>query len=419
MFCKEQMGGHFMKDFSWKIRICRTLYYATGLPVRLTAGGKDVFSMPEKIVTAADVIGDASLMQDALAEDSGASADVHYSATPAGERFAVIRPEAGTFVSVGPFLVEQPSDAFIAGLVRSGALKLHSREAMREYLNSLPVLSARQYYYTGKLIEMLFNTEGLKRASTPATGMADEGDDYVSEAGIPDSYFIRSQEYKSELFLHSPYMVEQEICHFISLGDTDGALHVLSEINSSPRAQLAKNTLRSLKNSMICSCAFMARAAIAGGLSADEAFTLSDAYIQEIESAGGAARVLAYETEMVRGYTAAVKSAAGRDWSKTVHQAADYINSHLCEDLSVEKIADAVFLNPNYLSGIFARETGETVHSFIIRRRIEEAGFFVRNTDESFADIASFYRFCSQSHFTRCFREIMGTTPGKYRNGYN
>lgn len=161
----------------------------------------------------------------------------------------------------------------------------------------------------------------------------------------------------------------------------------------------------------------MARAAISGGVSPDEAFTLSDAYIQEIEASADIRRIISYETEMVKGYTAAVKASAGLGQSKAVSQTVAYINSHLCEELTTESIADAVFLNPNYLSGLFAKETGETVHRFIIRRRVEEAEFFVRNTSESFADIASFYRFCSQSHFTKCFREIMGITPGKCRNG--
>lgn len=416
-----------MAQYRREIQVCRCFHYSAGLPVRLITGSRVMFSMPEKITTAVDVTGDESISSELQLMVFESDTEIHdshspvrYAANQVGENYIILHAAPELSVSVGPFLAEPATSSYITGLVRSGVLKLHDKAPMQEYLDSLPVLTSKQFYYLGKLLEMLFLPDGVSIPELSVSEPAKKNDterDLSAGTQIPDSYFIRSQDYRSELFLHSPYMVEQEICHFISAGDTDGALRVLSEINSRPRAQLAKNTVRSLKNSMICSCAFMARAAISGGVSADEAFTLSDAYIQDIESANDIRRILAYETEMVKGYTAAVKSLAGKGLSRTVSQAIDYVNSHLCEELSVGMIADAVFLNPNYLSGLFAKETGETIHSFIIRRRIEEAGFFVRNTAESFADIASFYRFCSQSHFTRCFREIMGTTPGKYRNG--
>ena len=396
-----------MEKYEREIRICRCVHYASGLSVRLISASQTVFSIPETIMTAAGITGDSSLSP----EQQTGSSSARYASTPAGENYIILQIAPELFAYVGPFLVESPSSAYMTSLIRSGVIRLRDKNAVQEHLSSLLVLSSKQFYYLGELLEMLFSSE-----SDAPPDVSGEATVTPDEARIPDSYFIRSQDYRSELFLHSPYMVEQEICHFISSGDTDGALRVLAEINSRPRAKLAKNTVRSLKNSMICSCAFMARAAIAGGVSADEAFTLSDTFIQEIEAASDIRSILDYEVKMVRGYTAAVKALSSKGRSKPVMQAVDYINAHLCEELSIGTIADAVFLNPNYLSGLFVKETGETLHSFIIRRRIEDAAFMVRYTEEPFAEIASFYRFCSQSHFTQCFREILGTTPGRYRN---
>ena len=396
-----------MEKYEREIRICRCVHYASGLSVRLISASQTVFSIPETIMTTAGITGDSSLSP----EQQTGSSSARYASTPAGENYIILQIAPELFAYVGPFLVESPSSAYMTSLIRSGVIRLRDKNAVQEHLSSLLVLSSKQFYYLGELLEMLFSSE-----SDAPPDVSGEVTVTPDEVRIPDSYFIRSQDYRSELFLHSPYMVEQEICHFISSGDTDGALRVLAEINSRPRAKLAKNTVRSLKNSMICSCAFMARAAIAGGVSADEAFTLSDTFIQEIEAASDIRSILDYEVKMVRGYTAAVKALSSKGRSKPVMQAVDYINAHLCEELSIGTIADAVFLNPNYLSGLFVKETGETLHSFIIRRRIEDAAFMVRYTEEPFAEIASFYRFCSQSHFTQCSREILGTTPGRYRN---
>lgn len=419
-----------MQQFSREIHTCRCFFYSLGIPVVLRYKGSTIFRMPEDIKTAFSVTGDDSLSPERFQSESssdtadyGRNPQVQYLVSPAEEHFIALNVGDGLSVYSGPFLTEPATPALISGLVRSGIIKMRNRTEIQDYFSSLPVISIRRFYYLGKLLELLFVSESVRTVDEESLPVHNAA--IVSSAEtvspsvrmIPDSYFIKAQDYKAQLFFHSPYMVEQEICHFISAGDTEGALQVLSEINSRPKAQLAGNAVRSTKNSMICSCTFMARAAIDGGVSPDEAFTLSDTYIQGIETCNDINRILNFEEEMVRGYTAAVKALATKGRHKTITQAIDYINSHLCEELTATLIAEAVFLNPNYLSGLFLKETGETLHSFIVRRRIEDASFFVRSTAEPFADIASFYRFCSQSHFTRCFKAIMGTTPGKYRNG--
>ncbi len=73
-------------------------------------------------------------------------------------------------------------------------------------------------------------------------------------------------------------------------------------------------------------------------------------------------------------------------------------------------------MHPNYLCSLFKKETGGTFVQYILRRRIEEAKFFLRYTENSVADIASFYQFSSQSYFIRRFKEVTGQTPVQYRN---
>ena len=48
-----------------------------------------------------------------------------------------------------------------------------------------------------------------------------------------------------------------------------------------------------------------------------------------------------------------------------VLQILDYINAHLTEDLSIDRIADAAFLNRSYLMHLFRDETGYTIGKYI------------------------------------------------------
>lgn len=396
-----------------EIQLLRAFGNTINLPVILSERGKILYQLPDPVATAAQIAEAESL---ALTPGSvSGSGGVLYIQTPAGENYLSLALSDGLEIAVGPCLLEPPLSGAAAALVRAGKLKLRCRAAVQAYLESLPVITDKQYFYAGKVLEQLFLPQTEKRTQEPPE--QPEAPRKTATEFISSAYYRQTYNYRMEQFRHSPYLLEQEICRTISNGDTVKAHYILNEINSRPRARLANNAFRSLKNSVICSCTFMARAAISGGMGPDEAFTLSDAYIQRIEECADMAVLLHFEEEMIKGYTEKVNALRRRKYSSAVYQALSYIDAHLCDTIRLEDVAGAVFLNPNYLSGVFARETGETVHACIIRRRIEEAAFYVRNTTESIADIASLYQFSSQSHFVQSFRKVMGITPGACRNG--
>lgn len=392
-----------MERFEREIGLLRCCHYALELPVCLAYKGETIFSIPEGgTKNAGEVGGNPALSE--LVYDSGSV--VQYLRTEAGENYILLIPGEDLRITVGPFLADRPSQSFVTDMVRAGKIGLRSKSAMLEYYDSLPQISGQRFFYSGRLLEQLFRTE---------RGTEKRGEEMEAAVFIQPEYYLQTRDYRLSQFRHSPYMAEQEICRAISIGDTQGARRILREINSRPRARLAGTALRSLKNSVICSCSFMTRAAISGGVSPDMAFTLSDTYIQRIENCADINELLNFEDEMVSGFTHEVNEVKNARFSSAVVQAMSYIDAHLCEPVTVQQVAEAVYLSPGYLSKLFSAETGESVHAFIIRRRIEEAAYFVQNTTDSFADIASFYQFSSQSHFVQSFKKIMGITPGAFR----
>lgn len=397
-----------MRNMDREIEIVRGMYYTAGIPVCLSCGGSVLCSYPEKIVSAATLTGNSALKPVPGNGQDGC----RYIVTPVGEQFIVYdlpAPVSGgerPNLMIGPMLTEPVPETVLTELVRRGEIRIGQRAMLQEYLGGLKQVSEQSFFYLGRLTEILF---AEKKEAEQA--VIDE------EAAnlIPSSYYEQTRDYRTQQFYHSPYLIEQEISHCISIGDAKSALHILAEINRRPRARLAGSVLRSLKNSVICSCTFMARAAIAGGVDPDDAFTLSDTYIQRAELCRDMKELQSLEKQMVLGYTEAVNNTRTDRYSLQIGNAISYINTHLCDPITVPEIAANVFLNANYLSGLFKKEIGMTIREYITRRRIEEASYFVRNGKEQFADIAAFYQFCSQSHFVKCFHQVMGVTPGEYR----
>jgi AraC-like DNA-binding protein len=75
-------------------------------------------------------------------------------------------------------------------------------------------------------------------------------------------------------------------------------------------------------------------------------------------------------------------------------------------------------VSPHYLCGLFKKETGEPLFSYIQRKRVEESKSFIRYSNSTFAEIAAFYQFCSQSHFGKAFKKYTQMTPGAYRDHF-
>jgi AraC family transcriptional regulator len=59
---------------------------------------------------------------------------------------------------------------------------------------------------------------------------------------------------------------------------------------------------------------------------------------------------------------------------------------------------------------------GQSVHQYLLRRRVEWAAALLTGTEQPIADIAMTTGFSSQSHLTTAFRRVYSTTPAAYRH---
>lgn len=388
--------------------LMRTYHYATGLSIAWYEGDELRQNLPADSSCAQALLSGGTKLS-ALPPISKELLSAQYLGTRYHERFICLRLNDRELLLAGPMLSEPMTETAILRLIRSEALPIWLKPTLTGYYASLPVADDSRYYYSGKLLEALYKGLGRETAHA-ATPPADEG--------IQKRYFENTYDYRMKQFQHPPYALEQEICRLIANGDQENSEKILAEINAAPRALLAADPVRSLKNSLIASCTFMTRAAISGGVPPDEAFTLSDAFIQRMEACTTMEQLLPFEGDMIRVFTARVNQLCNARYSQTVRQAMTYIENHLSEPMRLEEIAEHVYLNPRYLCGLFKKETGESLFSYIQRKRVEESKAFIRYTNSTFAEIAAFYQFCSQSHFGEVFKKYTNMTPGAYRNQF-
>ena len=84
-------------------------------------------------------------------------------------------------------------------------------------------------------------------------------------------------------------------------------------------------------------------------------------------------------------------------------------------DLNRQMIAEFVHMNPDYISAIFSKKTGESLTGFILKERLKAAKVMLSTTDYSLQEISYRTGFSSPSYFQRQFKKSVGITPKKYR----
>ena len=215
---------------------------------------------------------------------------------------------------------------------------------------------------------------------------------------------------------HNTYDVEQLLLRMVRKGDTTALREWFAAAPAIRGGIVAGEPLRQRKNLFIVTVTLAARAAIQGGMQVDDAFTLSDSYIQQCELLAAPDRITNLQYRMLLDYTERVERLRrGKAPSKLTMDVANYVQHHLSDAIKTEDIASSLYMSRPYLSKKFKEDTGENIADFIMKEKTEEAKRLLRYSDKSLTAIGSYLGFSSPSHFSRVFKAYVGNSPREYR----
>lgn len=95
-----------------------------------------------------------------------------------------------------------------------------------------------------------------------------------------------------------------------------------------------------------------------------------------------------------------------------------YVEEHLADELDMEKIAQNVHLNPDYLTRIFRKATGESVNKYIVSQRMEKAKQLLELTNQPLSEVAFQVGYFNYTSFNHIFTRSIGVSPQTYRHNY-
>lgn len=216
-------------------------------------------------------------------------------------------------------------------------------------------------------------------------------------------------------YRHPSYYLERKLIQAIRSGLSLKAHEILDQINSLERAKLAATPLRSVKNSLICSCTLFARAAIDANVNPEVAFSLSDLMILDIEKIQEMDSLRRYEYHMADEYIGLVLKAREQNYSPAVTRIIQHINTHINDPLTLSDFCALTGKSKGYLCALFKKELGIPLTAYIQEQKIEEAKNFLLFTDMPIIEISELFGFSNSNYFIKLFRRFYNETPAAFR----
>lgn len=115
--------------------------------------------------------------------------------------------------------------------------------------------------------------------------------------------------------------------------------------------------------------------------------------------------------KVAKGYSF---ESAGKKY--VVEQMVNYFEDHYSEKISLDQIAENMYLSPFYISRIFKSETGDTPIRHLINIRLEKAKELLESGDQrSIQEVAASVGYEDVYHFSKLFKKHYGITPTQAR----
>lgn len=308
---------------------------------------------------------------------------------------------------IGPAFHTDASREYLNQLTAGHNLSINYKKALIECLEMIPVVPTSTYYEYGAMLHYCLSGERICSSDLA----------YQTEGTLPVSV---SGAAKKEPLTHQHagiWQAELNMLKMVEEGNLNykAAFQQVSQLSSGIKVRLG-NPLRQAKDSVLIFVTLCSRAAIRGGLSPENAYTLQDLYIQTLEDCKTISDCMAVSHTMYEDFLKRVhKCRQKTDVSVCVKSCCDYIDMHIYEKTDLQMIADRLNYTRYYLSRKFQKEMGISINDYIRNRKVEEAKLLLRSTSQSVLEISNILNFCSRSHFTDSFRKVTGLSPSRYR----
>ena len=324
----------------------------------------------------------------------------------------VAREGHDEFIVIGPVFSVPVTESTVRMFMKECTISMQYKDFITNFLTNTPLISFNQFMQILAYLDFCLNN----RVTDPEQHF--RLTDIPSSKDISAMHSANVYEAKEGHIYHNTYSFEQQYLECVREGETWHLMKMTEEAKHNLVTGLIGDTpLRNAKNLLIACTTLTTRAAIAGGMDIEQAYQLSDIYIQEGEKMQTVEAVLELQRTVIYDFTERVaQSKIPQGLSRDIFDCVQFISQHTNELIRVDDVAAFSGKSRSYITQKFKKELGFDISSFIMRCKLEEAKSLLSYSDKTLSEISNYLCFSSQAYFQNVFKKTYGLTPKQYRN---
>lgn len=272
----------------------------------------------------------------------------------------------------------------------------------------------------------LLAEEALRRLSVycRVNGSAAVGNAYFSPGEYPRSY-LEATSLLAEPIIHRvllysgqgvsnyqyPYPLEEQLQEQLITSDIPGVQQTLDQLLHS--VLTSGVPFPKLKRHLIEFCAVTNRTLAKMGVNLTQ--------LSQDETSVEPGNITQYQqlSDFMQGYKAllltAVRQKEDQQNYALIHKVQRYLAEEDISEISLESLASALNLSPQYVSRIFKETFGKNFIDYLTNCRIDRAKTLLREGKKSIAEVAIAAGYKDPNYFCRIFKKVTGITPKDFR----
>lgn len=128
-----------------------------------------------------------------------------------------------------------------------------------------------------------------------------------------------------------------------------------------------------------------------------------------------AVKALLYRTVLDAVNQEKISFPKNENYSMQTGRALNFIENNLHASLTIETVANNIFVSASSLQKVFRKEVGVPMGRYVNDLLMLKAERMLHLKDYSIKEISAQLGFCDQFYFSRCFLKCYGATPTEYR----
>ncbi len=326
-----------------------------------------------------------------------------------GLRYSLFRSEdTGQLLVLGPCRDEGYAEKDVALWLQQRQVSPGITRQLLEFCRQKPLVTYDRLFSLSQLLAQQF---GHTTAPLPHEEMAldwSEAHSLLESASFTELEEIRSVE--------SRYEASAVMTEAVKQGNLSLAYRYIQKMSTIPDDLVrAETSLRNAQNLCIVMNTQLRHAMEDAGVHPYRLNQLSGNIGHQIEKLKSQSAANNFFAQILRQYCELAQEEQLQGLSPFSRLAVAYIQTHLSDNITVKDTADALLVNPDYLSHRFHKEVGIPFIEYVNQQRIRQAAALLKRTELQIQQIASAVGYNNASYFARQFVKFQGMTPRAYR----